>query len=87
MTHEEMIALIEAHRDGKTIQYRLSPKAEWRDRHLKSLDFDFADVEYRIKPEPLTLSDCWDKAMKTSSISADGVLVQFLKLAKENGHV
>lgn len=85
MTHEEMIALIEAHRDGKTIQYRLSPKAEWRDRHLKSLDFDFSDVEYRIKPEPLTIDQCWYKA--TDSKSDDDVLVAFLKLAKENGHV
>lgn len=85
MTHEEMIALIEAHRDGKTIQYRLSPKAEWRDRHLKSLDFDFSDVEYRIKPEPLTLDQCWSKAVFTES--PDGTLVRFLKLAKENGHV
>lgn len=86
MTHDEMIALIEAHRDGKTIQYRLSPKAEWRDRHLKSLDFDFSDVEYRIKPEPLTLGECWDKAMELTK-TAGGVLEEFLKQAKENGHV
>jgi hypothetical protein len=86
MTHDEMIALIEAHRDGQTIQYRLSPKAEWRDRHLKSLDFDFSDVEYRIKPKPLTLSQCWDKAMQLT-ITAGDVLQEFLKLAKENGHV
>ena len=85
MTHDQMIALIEAHRDGQTIQYRLSPKAEWRDRHLKSLDFDFSDVEYRIKPEPLTLDQCWSKAVFIES--ADGMLKEFLKLAKENGHV
>lgn len=86
MTHDEMIALIEAHRNGQTIQYRLSPKAEWRDRHLKSLDFDFSDVEYRIKPEPLTLDQCWSKAVNDTT-KPDGLLVEFLKLAKENGHV
>lgn len=85
MTHDQMIALIEAHRDGKTIQYRLSPKAEWRDRHLKSLDFDFSDVEYRIKPVPLTLDECWKKAVLMET--DDGMLKEFLKLAKENGHV
>jgi hypothetical protein len=55
MTHEEMIALIEAHRDGKTIQYRLTPTAQWRDRTLSGIDFNFAEIEYRIKPtEPVT---------------------------------
>ena len=55
MTHEEMIALIEAHRDGQTIQYRLSPTVQWRDRTLTGLGFNFADIEYRIKPtEPVT---------------------------------
>lgn len=49
MTYEEMIALIEAHRDGKTIQYRLIPTAKWRDRTSSGLDFNFAEIEYRIK--------------------------------------
>jgi len=55
MTHQEMIALIEAHRDGQTIQYRLTPTAQWRDRTLSGIDFNFAEIEYRIKPtEPVT---------------------------------
>jgi len=85
MTHDEMIALIEAHRDGQTIQYRLTFDAEWRDRSLKGTDFNFADLFYRIKPEPLTLDQCWSKAVFTES--PDGMLARFLKLAKENGHV
>lgn len=85
MTHEEMIALIEAHRDGKTIQYRLIPTAKWRDRTLTGIDFNFAEIEYRIKPEPLTIDQCWYKALDSNS--DDDVLVAFLKLAKENGHV
>lgn len=85
MTHDEMIALIEAHRDGKTIQYRLSPKEEWRDRYRKSLDFDFSAVDYRIKPVLLTLDECWKQAVLMET--DDGMLKEFLKLAKENGHV
>ena len=84
MTHDEMIALIEAHRDGKTIQYRLTPKAEWRDRTLLGADFNFADICYRIKPESLTLKECWSRAWQ-SSLVMEHVLVEFIKLAKENG--
>lgn len=69
MTHEEMIALIEAHRDGKTIQYRLSPSSEWQDRHLKILDFYFSDAEYRIKPEPIVAWAIVDANGKTLTLS------------------
>lgn len=90
MTHDEMIALIEAHRDGKTIQYRLTPKAEWRDRTSSGMAFNFADIDYRIKPKPLTLEECVRIALKEADegISFEKSMGEkFLKLAKESGHV
>jgi hypothetical protein len=52
MTHDEMIAVIQAHKDGMQLQVR--------DRHVQQrtwkddLDprFDFLVGEYRIKPTP-----------------------------------
>lgn len=86
MTHDEMIEVIAAHRDGKQIQYRLKPKGPWRDRTLSNADFNFTDTAYRIKPEQLTLKGCWWQAWGSSLIT-EHVLIEFLKLAKENGHV
>jgi hypothetical protein len=55
MTHDEMIAVIAAHRDGKTIQFRtVETECDWRD--IESPVWDFQSSDYRIKPEPL---ECW----------------------------
>lgn len=54
MTHDEMIAVIEAARDGKQIESRpvsnQHPSLKWRDG--TGLIFDFVRYEYRVKPEP-----------------------------------
>ena len=49
MTHDEMIEIIRAHKDGKQIEFRKSiSKEPWRD--LNGLMFDFALFTYRVKP-------------------------------------
>lgn len=51
MTHGEMIAVIAAHRDGKAIQFcSFDMGGEWRDADHPA--WDFANYNYRIKPEP-----------------------------------
>jgi hypothetical protein len=50
MTHDEMIAVIQAHKDGKVIEFR-QPGGEW-----ESLEFpmwNFTKYEFRIKTEPV----------------------------------
>jgi hypothetical protein len=48
MTHDEMIEIIQAHKDGKQIEFRKSVSKEpWRD--LNGLMFDFALFTYRVK--------------------------------------
>ena len=48
MTHDEMIAVLVAHRDGKVIQredkdtWRFAPNPTW----------NFGSYNYRVKPEP-----------------------------------
>ena len=52
MTYDEMIAVIQAAKEGKVV--------EWRERYsdgrwlvkLASSSFNFSDLEYRVKPEP-----------------------------------
>lgn len=71
MNHDEMIAVIAADRDGKEIEGRLirhaiefGESAKW---HLAALHlaapgkpcFNFAECEYRIKPEPPKPREWW----------------------------
>jgi hypothetical protein len=52
MTHDEMIAVIAAHRDGKAIQFRtVETECDWR--NIESPVWDFQSSDYRIKPEPI----------------------------------
>lgn len=53
MTHDEMISVIQAHKDGKTIQIKGNISGEWND--ADSPRFNFVQCTYRIKPEPLVL--------------------------------
>ncbi len=49
MTHDEMIEIIQAHKDGKQIEFRKSvSKDSWTT--LTSAAFDFVPFTYRVKP-------------------------------------
>lgn len=50
MTHDEMIAVIQAAKDGKQIQLRRNSQEPWR--NVVSPRFDFDSFDYRAKPEP-----------------------------------
>jgi hypothetical protein len=56
MTHDEMIAVIQAHKDGKKLEFRdqrFTKFKEW----VQCLEphWNFKDCDYRIKPEPRIL--------------------------------
>lgn len=53
MTHDEMIEVIKAHKEGKKIQEKLNGASEWRD--CSSRNFNFYAYNYRVKPEELTI--------------------------------
>lgn len=70
MTHEEMIALIEAHRDGNTIQYRpKDSELDWNEKSPLNKLFDFKHTQYRIKPEPIVAWAIVDTNGKTLTLS------------------
>ena len=62
MTHNEMIEVIQAHRDGKVVECQriVSSYSEWSRTVIPS--WDFSKFRYRVKLEPAEL---W--ALKNSS--------------------
>ena len=53
MTHDEMIAVIQAHKEGKTIESRVRGigGAKWVTLNEEP-SWQFSEYDYRIKPEP-----------------------------------
>jgi hypothetical protein len=54
MDHDEMIAVIQAHKEGKEIQFRCVDDFDktWTSYSESSPSWNFSEFEYRIKPEP-----------------------------------
>jgi hypothetical protein len=50
MKHAEMIMVIEAHSEGKAIEYKKIASSEWLSTNHPS--FDFCRQLYRVKPTP-----------------------------------
>lgn len=55
MTTKEMIAVMQASEEGKTIQFRRSfrPEMAWIDH--ENAAWNWAEFEYRVKPEPMEI--------------------------------
>lgn len=51
MTHDEMMAVLTAHRDGKCIEYRTVTGVHWSP--CTSPIWSFDKCVYRVKPEPM----------------------------------
>lgn len=55
MNHDEMIKVIEAHKEGKEIQWRVDDEGnDWRSAPCPC--WDFSRYEYRVKPIPKKLT-------------------------------
>ena len=50
MTPESMLLVIQAHIDGKVVQFK--HLGEWEKTAFEPEVWDFVGMEYRIKPEP-----------------------------------
>lgn len=50
MTDEEIIAVVTAHKEGKTIEVTSKSKLNWEITEYPCWNFDYWD--YRVKPEP-----------------------------------
>jgi hypothetical protein len=52
MTYDEMIAVIEAEKNGQEIEFSYKEEGNWKPRMYKG-DFDFSVFEYRVKPQEI----------------------------------
>jgi len=52
MTDREIIEVVQAHIDGKDIQFKTTGNTEWRSPDNNGLFWQFYDCDYRVKPEP-----------------------------------
>ena len=50
MTHDEMIAVIRAFQEGKTVQHKIKGSTVWSD--TENPTWNVLGRDYRIKPEP-----------------------------------
>lgn len=65
MTHDEMIAVITHHKNGGKLECRCKGDVVWiKENHLDAREFNFADFDYRAKPEPLVLWIATDSEKK-----------------------
>jgi hypothetical protein len=53
MTHDEMIAVIQHHKNGGVLQFKPKPQTEWYS--CAEPNFDFSRFDYRAKPEPMVI--------------------------------
>lgn len=66
MTHDEMIAVIQAHKDGKIIQSKSKGKlGKFSDVEGNDPTWNFNAADYRVKPEPHTAYAVIDKGGNT----------------------
>lgn len=60
MTHDEMIAVIQAHKEGKTIEACAIGYTNWRVT-ADPPTWNFYAMDYRVKPEPPKPKEFWLK--------------------------
>lgn len=89
MTHDEMIAVIQAAKEGKELQskFRLmrgGEPNEWRELHRRSEHFDFADYDYRVNPEPPKPREFW---IRRACSPINDIIVEQKPILKDFIHV
>lgn len=58
MTDDEIIAVVQAHKEGKQIQTKcIYHDSEWQD--INTPEWQFGQNLYRVKPEPRKLREWW----------------------------
>ncbi len=62
MEHDEIIAVVQAHKDGKDIQFFNRIDKRWNG--INPPAWDFASHDYRVKPEPRE----WDMVLCCGSM-------------------
>lgn len=64
MDIDYMISVLQAYKDGQTVQWRTKGNTVWED-YVANIVFDFSIMEYRVKPEP---REFWLKLQEDGSV-------------------
>ena len=69
MIDKEIIAIVQAHIEGKQIQYYNDNEHEWRDCANNKPCWEFSTTKYRVKPESKVRpykdrEECWNDIQK-----------------------
>lgn len=59
MTDDEILAVVQAHKDGKQIQFRGSLMGYWANLDGYRPPWNFCEYEYRVKPELCKPREWW----------------------------
>ena len=80
MTHDEMIEVIKAHKDGKDLEVKSKMRgAAWYSRPNKGpndVRLNFDDYDYRVKKEPRMLYARIDERGYVGSASTDRTVIE-----------
>lgn len=79
MTHDEMIEVIEAHKNGANIIHSIKGRGNWR--HDPSPAWDFYQYEYKVqlKPREWWIATKTGEVYETKPAGIDAVLVREVK--------
>jgi hypothetical protein len=88
MTHDEMIAVITHHKNGGKVEYKEDGAETWTELYAEPL-WNFAQHDYRIKPEPRSL---WIVRFKSGNIASfhesyDEAILRFSAIMNATIHV
>lgn len=87
MNHDEMIAVIQAHKDGRTVEWRSkTAKAGEPFEWTPAAAFDFIYFAYRIKPEPPKPREWWALFNEDWEVCTGCGLSNSLEAASERNH-
>jgi hypothetical protein len=77
MTHDEMIEVLTAYRDGKAVQFWDTFFNDWLDVGQNCSAFNFHHFKYRIKPEQKKPRE-WHIDL-TNNLAISGLAIDFLE--------
>lgn len=72
MTHDEMIAVIQHHKNGGKVECKHKDETKWL--HASNPWWNFEEYDYRAKPEPLVL---WAEISNGISVANWSLIAKF----------
>jgi len=82
MTHEQMIEVIQAHKEGKKIEFKTEGLNGWQPASTPT--WNFSNYNYRVKPEDKYVPFTFATNLVGKVVKHSGTLTEMLIIRKEN---